>query len=1007
MKTRPLHIMLVAAICLVPLLAAPLAKAQKGVPDSPGGLQLGELVTHSITLMQFEQWEKALAFNQQAIKDEADGALEQWGPLFGTIYYRKGICEMKLKKYGDAAASFEKCYKDFPNAKNAMNENEFEKRALFQWAKAEMAKEEWQKAIDLFQKFLNEREQKRDSFSSGDFFISRAICYYKLRQVVPGNQDFESALLGKLAYRVPDAALLNCFREMVEAAMEKKDEQAIVDFIKKNRGGIITQDDEMYPFSGIILKLANDALKAEMKRAAIMLYQLMPTTELAIDLAKDKAKGIGSLPKVRSRVSGATYEKEMLEKRVSRLQQEMDNANSIEIVQLMALAFMHEKEGNVRGAHAAYRQLEDYFPHAEKREDNLYNMARTAFMVDGGSNALPDAQKFLAEYPESKHAPAIKRLMFASLFAEQRYEECVESASQMIDQLKPGTPDHDICLHVLGGSHFYLGNYDTAKPLLARHINEYPKSDSKVAAAYFNAANYYRMNDIENAAKWLDSFIQTYSNPDENPFLPFALLDRATVHYMNEENEKAIEVATRLIKQFPDHSVEDQALNLRGNGHLSLENNKEAMADYEVALKLAERWEHEVVAAEALFSIADLMVAEGVALKGDEGKARIKEAMPFIQKFWDTYGSDSPLRRQMAVMQIPVYVEHDRLPDALERLQAIVAELAAADDVYAMEKTIPHYTEAYMMAHSPEELRDHYRAFKGVSLDMKACRALLAVEVIRIFEKVAKKAEEGEPKMAAQATVKNLFADLKNQFDLKDLASSILINVGDYLRMNTSAPREALPFYTEVLERKDEKFRLEALSGRGAIYALSPLPSDLDKGLSDFKEVIQGTEDNGLKEEAIFSILEILMTKKDYAAADAKAREFLKKENNFSKTRKAKAMLMLGQSQEARKMEDDAIASYGLIWSNPTYMGIIEASAPAITNWMKILWMRNKPGTDTVMGDRQGAYEGGWKYLQFTGRFRDKMRSGDLELWLEVEKIVRQYEANPNVKPRKVGDDKK
>ena len=69
----------------------------------------------------------------------------------------------------------------------------------------------------------------------------------------------------------------------------------------------------MYPFSGVILKLANEALKADMKRAAIMLYQLVPSTEPAIDHSKDIVKGIGKLPTVRSSISGATYDREQME----------------------------------------------------------------------------------------------------------------------------------------------------------------------------------------------------------------------------------------------------------------------------------------------------------------------------------------------------------------------------------------------------------------------------------------------------------------------------------------------------------------------------------------------------------------------------------------------------------------------------------------------------------------------------------------------------------------------
>ena len=594
--------------------------------------------------------------------------------------------------------------------------------------------------------------------------------------------------------------------------------------------------------------------------------------------------------------------------------------------------------------------------------------------------------------------------MFASLFAEQRYEECIEACTQMIGQLPKGSKDHDMCLHVFGGSHFYLGNYEEAKPMLDQHVADYPDSESKVAAAYFHAANYYRQNDIVKAAELLDAFLEKFPSPEENPFLPFALLDRATVHYMNEENEPTVEVATRLIKDFPDHSVEDQALNLRGNAHLGLEDNEAAMRDYKTALDVANRWDHEVVAAESLFSISDLMVTEGEAMKGDEGKARIKEAMPYIQQFWDRFGVDNPLRRQMAVMQIPVFVEFDRLDDALKQLQVIIAELAAADDIKFMEKTIPHYTEAYMSAHTPKELQDHYRAFPGIDLDMKAARALLAIEVIAVFEKVAKKAEEGEPKMAAEAAVQNLFKDLKKNFDLKDLASSILINIGDYLRMKTSAPREALPFYSEILDvRKDEQYRLDALTGRGFIYGLSPLPGDIDKGLADFRAVVSETENPDQKEEALYHIVRLLMNKKDWGAVEGKAKEFLDKENNFGKLRRAQVFLMLGKAYEERKMLDDAIGIYARVWA--TYTGTINASAPAMESWMKILWMRNKPGDDRTMSDRQGAYEGGWKYISQTARFRDKMKASDLELWLVVEKLVKQYEANPAIKAKKEGDE--
>ncbi|MDX1681226.1 MAG: tetratricopeptide repeat protein [Akkermansiaceae bacterium] len=1005
MKNRRFLSFLVAALCSLSLLTAPRAQAQGEIPDDPALLPIAELVMYSIELMKKEQWEKALKFNQQAIKDEGADAMADWGPMFGTIYYRTGICHMKLKQWDEAASMFEKCYKDFPNAKDAISENEFEKRALFQWAKAEMKQEEWQKALDLFQKFLNELEMPRDRFSSADFFISRATCYYKLRQISPGNDALETAIKNRLVWRVPEEAILSCFLEFLKAAIEKENEQAIVDFVRKNRGGIVATDDVMYnPYGPLILKHANECLKADMKRAAITLYQILPGTEAAIDINKDKLAAIGQMKFLRDGVTGTMVYLERLEKRDEKFAEALESPKSLEIYKLTTMAVMHEREGNVRGAHAAYRQLEDYYPHAEKREDNLYNMARTSFLVDGGSSALADAQKFLKLFPDSEHASSIKRLMFASLFAEQRYEECIESASEMIDKLPKGTADHDICLHVLGGSYFYTGQYEKAAPLLEQHVKEYPNSDSKVAAAYFHAANPYRMMDHITAAKRLDAFLEKFPNPDENVFMPFALLDRATCYYMNEQNDETVEMTTRLIDTYPDHSIIDQAHNLRGNAYLGLEDdhNVDAERDYKAALALAERWMHDVVAGESLFLLADLMITEG---EEDEDKERLMMALPYINKFWADY-EDSGFKRQMAILQVPVLIEDGRLDDALAKLEELIVEKAKEEDIASLEKLIPNHREAFLTANSPEQLREMYLAFPGIDLADKAARALLYVEVISVYQKIAEKAEEEEARLKAEATVNGLFRELRKQFDVKDLAPSILVDVGDYIRKNMSGPavKQALPFFTEVLERGVSEYRYDALLGRGDVYGKSELPNEIELGLADFRTVYAEAEKNSLKEEALYNIVRLLMNKRDYAAAETKAREFIDHEPAFgSSVRTANVYLWLGESFEERNKTDDAIGVYARVWATMT--GNIAASAPAMERWMKILWNRNQPAANGKMSDRQGAYEGGLKYLRQTERFKDQMIPSDLALWQSVEQLVKKYESNPKVQPKRGGEE--
>jgi hypothetical protein len=67
--------------------------------------------------------------------------------------------------------------------------------------------------------------------------------------------------------------------------------------------------------------------------------------------------------------------------------------------------------------------------------------------------------------------------------------------------------------------------------------------------------------------------------------------------------------------------------------------------------------------------------------------------------------------------------------------------------------------------------------------------------------------------------------------------------------------------------------------------------------------------------------------------------------------------------------------------------------------WMQLSWDRNQQSKDPATpGDRQGAYQGGAKYIELTGRFKDKMADSDLDLWKEVEKLVKTYEANPDIK---------
>jgi hypothetical protein len=145
-----------------------------------------------------------------------------------------------------------------------------------------------------------------------------------------------------------------------------------------------------------------------------------------------------------------------------------------EMVKLAAMAFLHEKHGNVRGAYAAYQQLELLLPRtSEKREDNLFNLVRTSSLVAAGADTQKYGEIFLktSRTPARPGGPPHDALLAV---LRRRVRHLHRGGGADAAKLTEDTPEHDICLHVLGGSYFYTGQFDKAQPLLDQHVEKYP-----------------------------------------------------------------------------------------------------------------------------------------------------------------------------------------------------------------------------------------------------------------------------------------------------------------------------------------------------------------------------------------------------------------------------------------------------------------------------------------------------------------------------------------------------
>ena len=953
---------------------------------------------NSLTAMKAKEWAKAHAILAKAVAQYDGRAKTLFGPRFGWFWYHKGYCELKLRQWEEAMESFKACYTKYPN-KNAGGAgldaatqgsfNFYHKKALLKWGDAAIGAQDWEVAIKMYKKFLQERDPKKDAYPRGAFYVNMSKAHFKLFQVPGGIENLEIAIDNKETFPTPDEGIMVGFQDLVEAVIEKQNEQALMDFLGKHRSDIRLEPFKMHRFAPVLMKLAADALAAEMERSAFELYALVPSTKASIDDIKARLAQVGTFenPFQDPPRSNRQIEKKVLEADLDELKKQWASGNPYEVFATAATAYIHEQYGNVRGAFAAYEQLELYHSKAKKREENLYNLVRTSAIIGEVLVTEKYGSLFLKTFPDSKHVESVRSMMLTSLFMEGEYEKCIEVATVMLPKLASPSKQHDICLHVLGGSYYYTAKYDVARKFLDEHVEMYEKSQFRMAALYFQGSNLSRLQYWGKAAELLDVFLSKYPDPGKNIYLPFALYDRANCHFAEDELDPALVKLNRLESEFPNSDIMDMAFNLKGNVLQTQEEWDPAEVYYKKAMELAKRRENTIVVGESLFYLVGLLGSEK---RGKKENPRVKDAVPYYDEFWKDHGSASPYKAQTAVAGVHPLTVVGREEEALERLQGVIAELASVAGAFGLEEAINSYTRAYLESHSEDDLKEHYYNFPGIDSGNKEAQALLRIALITVFEEKGKKADKEEnanDKRAAEAMVGVLFRDLKGEFEPAQLTNYVLVRVGDYLREMTSTPRNALAYYSEVVRREDQSYRFNANFGLADILGESQSPTEKQKAINSLENIFKNAPQKKQKERALYRIVSILAAKGDWDFVTTRAKEYLTTEG--FRRYAAETSFFLSQSYDKRNMREDAIVAYNNTWAS--YTGLIRISAPSMKRVMELVWERNNGD------DHQQAYEIGYKFRKSTEHLLEQMKDEERELWESVRDLVERYEGHSSV----------
>lgn len=310
---------------------------------------------------------------------------------------------------------------------------------------------------------------------------------------------------------------------------------------------------------------------------------------------------------------------------------------------------------------------------AEVREGPLYEKICESAADNNTVAVEKHGTLFLKSFPKSKHVPAVRKQVLPTLFVEGEYERCLRFGIPLLPKLPQPSLQHDTCVHVLGGSYYYLGQYANARPFLDFHRERYPKSPFRNAATYLHASNLFRLQHWKEAAKFLDQFLVNYPNPRDNIYFAFALYDRAHCHYALEEFPKALANLNRIEAEFPKCVLMDLAYNLKGEICEAQGKIDHAERYYLKGFKHSNELDNKDSAGESLFLLVRLLGQEQLNAKENH---RLMDAVAHYDKLWTEYAEASFCKTHVAIAGIHALEKSGRGKEALNRLWKVIQELA-------------------------------------------------------------------------------------------------------------------------------------------------------------------------------------------------------------------------------------------------------------------------------------------------------------------------------------------
>lgn len=400
----------------------------------PSGAQHGprDYQRTALTAIKEGKWQEAL--------DAVDRCIRVYEPRikmlglddgFGWFYYQKGVCLAQLKNYKEAVEAFKACYTKFPSAKNQLV-----KMALFREGENYCRLGDFAKGAELLEKFLKEyrSDPVARNVNAGEVQGLLAQCYFKMSPPAfeKGMENLTSCVTSRYkGRRITDAVITNGFLAMVDAAIKTGKCSETVKFVENYPSvmnisptrvalyapRLVSYVAEVLEKSRSLLQDGKQKESEDYASLAMVLMGLLPDQS---GVMADANYSLDRLGRANGAVPGVTDFSHTLDRaKVTAL---IDQFNKMKeegkVMDAFTFSFMGNQalvHGSQRVARAAYQLINESYPDAPGREDNLYYLAMTTWQLGEADKGGELVAQHLKEFPNSKYAPMLNTLSLEGL----------------------------------------------------------------------------------------------------------------------------------------------------------------------------------------------------------------------------------------------------------------------------------------------------------------------------------------------------------------------------------------------------------------------------------------------------------------------------------------------------------------------------------------------------------------------------------------------------------------